>query len=309
MFHDTNSWNLSFRTIVNLLQSTGKIIPANVNTLRLFTDNEVPNWVPTLPKNIESKQITLDFFSCEWIYDTSIKDIFTHDKYILYIHGGAFCLCNSGTHKGLLYRLAKKTNSVIFSVNYRKSPEFKFPIPLTDCLIAYNYLLGKVRDSSKIFVSGDSAGGNLAIYLMEQIITYDLPKPQGLILLSPWVDLTDNKNFKSWKINEKFDYINSKLANYFAHSYIDSKTHSLQDVSPLYINEENLKKFPKVLISFGEYEVLHDQIYEFVLKLIMLDCDVKHVVGKQMIHVYPLFHFTGVEQTKDFFKAVNLFIA
>jgi acetyl esterase len=84
----------------------------------------------------------------------------------IYYHGGGWVFGHIDRYDAQLVSLAKKTNSVVVSVNYQKSPEHKFPIPHDDCYetlewVAANgaYLNINVK---KIGVGGDSAGGNLA---------------------------------------------------------------------------------------------------------------------------------------------------
>ncbi len=55
----------------------------------------------------------------------------------------------------------------VFSVDYGKPPEFRFPIPVLDCLDAYRFISEEIHKyfnirPKRIFVAGDSAGGNLA---------------------------------------------------------------------------------------------------------------------------------------------------
>jgi acetyl esterase/lipase len=303
------TWTNSFSLIIGTLRLGGQIIPTDTNTIRTFADNEIPPWLPILPQSIKSTKIDLDYFSLEWIYRDGINYLNPiTNKYILYIHGGAFCFGSTGTHRDLLYRIAKKTGCVVLSVNYRKAPEHPYPTPLTDCLVTYMYLLGITKDSSKIYICGDSAGGNLSIYLMEQIIKYNSDKPAGLILISPWVDLEDCGVSPSWIHNSKYDIVNQRFANLFASEYIKNTNFSLYDVSPINIDGNIFQQFPPVLIEFGECEVLYDQIKNFCKKLKQSNCQIKANCRKDMIHVFPLFHFTGIAQSKDFFDSLNKFI-
>jgi hormone-sensitive lipase len=56
----------------------------------------------------------------------------------------------------------------VFSIDYRKAPEFPYPIGLADCWQAYNWLLYEshkffnIKENKRIIIAGDSAGGNLA---------------------------------------------------------------------------------------------------------------------------------------------------
>ena len=108
---------------------------------------------------------------------------------------------------------------------------------------------------------GDSAGGNLAIALVDWIMTSELRKPSNLILLSPWVDL-ELKNPKleanpSEQLLDKKDI--QKAAIRFANG-LDLKEPL---ISPLYHN--NLK-LPKTTIFSGDLDLLHDDIVRFSKK-------------------------------------------
>jgi hypothetical protein len=303
------TWTNYFSLIIRTIRLGSQFIPTDINIIRLIADNEISSWLETMPRSIKNKKIDLDYFSLEWIYQDDINYLYpSTNKYILYIHGGAFCFGSTGTHRGLLYRIAKNTGCVILSVNYRKAPEYPFPIPLSDCVIAYIFLLGITKDSSKIYICGDSAGGNLSIYLMTEIIKHNIDKPAGIILLSPWVDLKDCGISPSWKFNSSYDIVSQRFTNFFASEYIKNTEFSLQDVSPINIDESVFQNFPPILVEYGECEVLYDQIKLFCKKLKQSNCKIKVNCRKDMIHVFQLFHFTGITQSKDFFYSLNKFL-
>jgi len=305
------SWTPSFTAIIKFLRLGGKIIPTNTNYFRLLSDIEIPTWSPVLLSDVKCDIDDIgdiNEINGEWIYPKNINNYKKHNKYILYIHGGAFCMSKSGTYRAFLYKIAKKTNSVIFSVNYRRSPEFKYPIPLDDCVKGYEYLLEIVKKPQKIILAGDSAGGNLSIGLIAKLIGSNLDIPSKCILISPWTDLTDSGNNLSWELNKKYDFIRPELAKHFSEEYIDSSKYNLKDVSPLYLSDEILSKFPSMLIEYGECEVLHDQIEQFCKKIEKLGVNINYKCRKDMTHVFPIFYFTGISQSKDFFNSAEKFI-
>ena len=131
---------------------------------------------------------------------------------MLYIHGGAYYFGSVNTHKYMIHRLTTKFGGFALAVNYRKAPQFPFPCAIQDCLAAYLYLIDPPSgaphpaiDPSRIVVAGDSAGGGLALALLQLIRDLDLPRPAGGLLLSPWSDLTHS--FPSILQNTKTDYI------------------------------------------------------------------------------------------------------
>lgn len=302
------SWTTSFYLTIKFLRFGGKIIPTNTKTFRKITDIEIPTWAPILISGVNCIKLNSNTIDGEWIYPNSITNCKTHSKYILYIHGGAFCLNKVGIYREFLYKVAKETNSVILSINYRRSPEYKYPIPLNDCIDGYLYLLKNVKISDKIILMADSAGGNLSINLLAYLIKNNLSLPSKCVLISPWVDLTDHGKNPSWTINSEYDFVRPELAKHFSLEYINQSNTDLYDVSPLYLEDGILSKFPSMLIEFGELEVLHDQIKQFCHKLKKLNIDIKYHCRPDMIHVFPLFHFTGIHHSKEFFSYLKKYI-
>lgn len=91
---------------------------------------------------------------------------------------------------------------------------------MDDCLSAYLFILEKTGDPSQIVLAGDSAGGNLVISTLLRIAEHGLASPAGAILLSPWVDLTDNGRLPSWELYRHIDYLPEDMARLFALAYL-----------------------------------------------------------------------------------------
>ena len=85
---------------------------------------------------------------------------------IVYFHGGGWVINYIAKYHAQLAAMAKKTNSVIVSVNYQKAPEHKYPIPFNDCYEGLEWTVANADrlgiDLDRLGVGGDSAGGNLA---------------------------------------------------------------------------------------------------------------------------------------------------
>lgn len=114
----------------------------------------------------------------------------THQFALLYFHGGAFTIGSSLSHRWLAARLALGCQAAALVPDYRLAPEYPFPAALDDAVTAYRYLLDQGYRADQIAVSGDSAGGNLALALLARLTQEDLPKPAALALLSPLTDMT-----------------------------------------------------------------------------------------------------------------------
>ena len=84
--------------------------------------------------------------------------------------------------------LARHGDARVVMVEYRLSPEHPYPQPQRDMRQVYPALL-ESYGAERLVVSGESAGGNQAVGLLQQIRSSGLPLPRCAALLSPWVDL------------------------------------------------------------------------------------------------------------------------
>ena len=93
------------------------------------------------------------------------------DSLIIHYHGGAFCVSEPKFYITTLTPWVVKLGVPILCPNYRKTPEHKFPTNLQDCLDTYLFVTSgrpEVKEllgfhPKKIVLTGDSAGGNLAV--------------------------------------------------------------------------------------------------------------------------------------------------
>jgi len=117
---------------------------------------------------------------------------------LVYFHGGGFCIGSyawPNFHAGCL-RLAAEVPAVVVSFDYRLAPEHRLPAAHEDASAALFWLrdqlgsdpwLAGAADPQRVFVSGESAGGNLAHHLAVQLGTAGLDPVRiaGYILLMP----------------------------------------------------------------------------------------------------------------------------
>lgn len=85
---------------------------------------------------------------------------------ILFFHGGGFANGDIDFYTDTCMKMALKLNRRVVSVDYRRSPEYKFPAALVDCYEVARQLFARELlddvDPEHIVLFGDSAGGNLA---------------------------------------------------------------------------------------------------------------------------------------------------
>ncbi|KPV72921.1 uncharacterized protein RHOBADRAFT_55585 [Rhodotorula graminis WP1] len=247
----------------------------------------------------ETGQRTL---TAEWLSHVSLvraPQLARTDKVILSLHGGAHVRMSPSTHRAVHVALSDATRCRIFSLDYRLSPEVRYPASLLDAVNAYLYLTDELEiPASNILVEGDSAGGNLCIALMMYLRDTKLPQVGGAILLSPWVDLSTS--FKSWDENKGNDYLvidNHADPLHPPRLYLSSslpeleQSHHVDQLSAPYVSPalgplDSLSNLPPLLVQSGGLECLRDEITVFVRRARKAGTDVTHQAWTDGIHVF-----------------------
>jgi acetyl esterase/lipase len=109
---------------------------------------------------------------------------------VLFIHGGAFCLCSPVTYRSVTAHLAFESKMPVWAPDYRLAPENPYPAALDDVLCTYHEMLRQGFVAERIVIAGDSAGGALALALSIRLRNMNAPRAGGLMLLSPFIDPT-----------------------------------------------------------------------------------------------------------------------
>ncbi|KAJ1802911.1 hypothetical protein LPJ56_006027, partial [Coemansia sp. RSA 2599] len=193
------------------------------------------------------------------------------ERVVLHFHGGAYCVGErSLTHLHVYARMSSSTGLRVFSPNYRLAPRSCFPSQLHDCFLAYRDMVRRGFKPENIMLSGDSAGGALAVALVFVLREMGIQSPAGLMLISPWVDSTCSG--ASWQNNQGKDYLPPlNLENPFHPTrmfYAAGRRFSKQMleelrcplVSPIF---GDLSEMPPMLVLIGQNELLHDDICDF----------------------------------------------
>ena len=205
---------------------------------------------------------------------------------IFYLHGGGYCFGSSlTTHKVGLTKLAKQTRSVCYSVDYRLAPEHQYPAALDDALTAWKHIVSQ-NPNCNIILAGDSAGGGLSLALMMYLRDNNEQLPDGLVLFSPWTDLTCSG--ETYETKAKYDpMFSTNMPKDSANIYVPEDVQKTDPyVSPLYGNFTNL---PRTLVLVGDNEILLDDSRLFAQKAEESGVDIEIDIWPSMFHDWWLF--------------------
>jgi acetyl esterase/lipase len=105
---------------------------------------------------------------------------------VVYFHGGGWVIADKDTYDGGARGLCASARAIVISVDYRRSPEAKFPAAWDDAIVAYQWAIANAvtlnGDATQLALAGESAGGNLAV--ATAIAARDLHLVQPLAVLA-----------------------------------------------------------------------------------------------------------------------------
>ena len=204
---------------------------------------------------------------------------------IFHIHGGGFALGSAGGSAGLASSLARKTGMRAVSVDYRLAPEHPYPAALQDVTAAYRALVEQADSADHIVVSGESAGGNLAIELLIAGKKEGLIMPAAALLFSPMTDLTVTGSSYSGKAHVD-PAISAQAIRTRAADYLAGTDPADPLVSPIFAD---LSGLPPLLIQAGSHEVLLDDATHLAVKAAADDVAVILDITPGVPHVFQAF--------------------
>lgn len=200
---------------------------------------------------------------------------------ILHLHGGGYVMGSARASAGYAARLAAAVGGWALVPDYRLAPEHAYPAALEDVVTAYRWLLD--HGGVPRFVSGECAGGGLAVALAAALPAWDVPRPGSLHLLSPFCDLTvagpgPDAPLDPW-------YSRAMLLG-LAASYVQDADPDVGLVSPI---AADLRGLPPMHIEVARDEALHDSATLLAERARAAGVRVELEVVPDTVHAFALF--------------------
>lgn len=147
-----------------------------------------------------------------------------HLPVIIYLHRGGWVFGSLEESETICRRLTNETGSHVAAIEYRLSPENKFPIPLEDCYDASKWIVENAAtflgDPNKLILCGESAGGNLAAAVVIMTIKAKQFSIAGQLLIYPI--LTNELNKKHYDNSPDKSLLSYKSMQFFWNMYLPS---------------------------------------------------------------------------------------
>jgi acetyl esterase/lipase len=243
-------------------------------------DAKTARLVRYVPKDVEVERTDMDGLRVAWIRPTGADK----EKVFLFLHGGGYVTGSINSHLMLCIPVAQTLKMNVLAPEYRLAPEHPFPAALEDAVKTYRWLLAQGIDSRDIVISGDSAGGGLALATMLALRENHEPLPAAIICMSPWADLTHRGQSHITKADAEA-MLKTNVLKEWALCYTDETNLNNPLVSPVYADFHG---FPPLLIQVGRDEILLDDSLTLANKAKADGVDVTLRVWDDMWHAWPV---------------------
>jgi epsilon-lactone hydrolase len=223
---------------------------------------------------------------------------------IIHAHGGWFNLGSAHAYRKLVGHIAASAGANAFIPEYRLAPEHPFPAAVTDVEACYRGLAAK--GFNKIAVTGDSAGGDLALILLSITSAHSYNgglAPVGAVAISPVTDLAlTGESYETRAEADPF-FTKSQVAGLVA-SYLGDTDPTYPLASALY---GDLRGLPPIRVHVGDDELLLDDSRRYVERAVAAGVDAELGVWMGMPHGFVAYtrEFDAARKALD---AIGVFL-
>ena len=200
---------------------------------------------------------------------------------IIHVHGGWFLWGTAQAFRYFAGHIALSAGTDAFIPDYRLAPEHPFPAAVRDLEACYRGLID--QGITQVALTGDSAGGNLALVLLSTAsaeASRDAVAPVGAVVFSPITDLELTGGSYDTRAEAELYFTRSQAAG-LVRSYLGMTDPKHPLASPLY---GDLTGLPPVRIHVGDDEVLLDDSRRYIEHAVGADVDAKVDVWMGMPH-------------------------
>jgi acetyl esterase/lipase len=208
------------------------------------------------------------------------------DRTILHFHGGGYVIGSPRAYRPLGAVLSRSCEAAVILPDYRLAPEHPSEAPVQDALAAYRALLANGTEPGGVVVSGDSAGGGLALALMIALRDSGEPLPACCVAMSPWTDGTLSGDSVQENADTDPIVIPDLIAAMVAMRFGEDGDRRDPLASPLFADWRGV---PALLLFASRAETLRDDSIRVAEKARKAGVDVQLELYDDMVHVWPFF--------------------
>jgi salicylate hydroxylase len=205
---------------------------------------------------------------------------------VLHLHGGGYTMGSAAGAVELAERIASAVGGWVLVPDYRLAPEHPYPAALEDALAAYRWLV-REQPNVPVLLSGECAGGGLAIALALSARDAGDPMPRAIWVVSPFCDLTVSSPSAN-AVPGRDPWLGRDRLRTLAASYIHARDAAEPLISPA---RADLRDLPPLLVHVAEGEALHDDAVMLADAARAAGVEVRLEIVPDSVHSFVLFPF------------------
>ncbi|MFM2099809.1 MAG: hypothetical protein RLZZ366_1348 [Pseudomonadota bacterium] len=242
------------------MRAMGGVAELPVGELAVIEDLSIPGPAGTIPARL---------------YDA--RESRATGPVMVFFHGGGFVIGDLETHGPYCAEAARQLDMPVISVDYRLAPEHPFPAAPEDCEAAARWVAENIPCTGLV-LSGDSAGGNLAI--VTTLSLRDKPAAVPVIAQNPiYPVVSETDDWQSYRNFAAGYLLTTESMVWFSDAYQSDPA----DYRGAPLSHDHTGTPPTVVITCS-LDPLHDQGVAYVEALKLAGVEAHHLEAEGNIH-------------------------
>jgi acetyl esterase len=242
------------------MRAMGGVAELPVGELAVIEDLSIPGPAGTIPARL---------------YDA--RESRATGPVMVFFHGGGFVIGDLETHGPYCAEAARQLDMPVISVDYRLAPEHPFPAAPEDCEAAARWVAENIPCTGLV-LSGDSAGGNMAIVTTMSL--RDKPAAVPVIAQNPiYPVVSETEDWQSFRSFSTGYLLTTESMVWFGDAYKADPV----DYRGAPLSHDHTGMPPTVVITCS-LDPLHDQGVAYVEALKLAGVEAHHLEAEGNIH-------------------------
>lgn len=202
-------------------------------------------------------------------------------RVVLYFHGGGFVVGGLESHDSICADLAAGGEVALVALDYRLSPEHRFPAALDDAEAAYEDL---IDSHQRVILAGDSAGATLAVALCLRLRRKGRPMPWAQLLVYPMLHPDFRRALGGPRENAPL--LPAKSLEGYVAAYLGEIPAAITDPEIMPLATQDFAGLPPAAVFAAEADPLAQDAHDYAAALKQSGVAVALHAGHGLVHGY-----------------------